>query len=154
MTSTFSHEMDEDPSIAFGPLKIWVTGRQYPDMHDFWDGNWLAATARCEGNGSKIKVTGAFLHLGELKKWKQELEQFQRTLKGCVELPTIEPTLSVKIESQGSATGQLTCEVALTGDQISERHRYMFSTDQSYLPGLISQLGSVLHDYPIRDGKL
>jgi DNA-binding ferritin-like protein len=26
-------------------LQIWVYGRRFPDLHDYWDGNWLHVTA-------------------------------------------------------------------------------------------------------------
>jgi hypothetical protein len=142
--------MEDDASIAVGPLKIWIVGRQFPDSHDYWDGNWLSATARCEGVGSRVEVTGAFLHLGELKKWKQEIEAFQRTLKGTVALPTIEPTLKVKMEGSTSVAGHFSGEIEITGDQITESHRFQFTSDQSYLPGLLAQLAAVFREYSIR----
>jgi hypothetical protein len=145
--------MEDDASITLGPLTIWVAGYQYSDAQDYWDANWLSATARCEGHGSRVEASGAFLHLGELKKWKEDLEAFQRTLTGKVELPTIEPTLTVKIEGQKSKTGHLSCEVHLSGEHISERHRYSFEIDQSYLPGLLVQLAAVLKALPIRHAK-
>ena len=145
--------MEDDASISFGPLKIWVAGRVHPEMHDYWDGNWLDATARCEGVGSRVQIRGAFIHLGELKKWKEDLERFQRTLEGSVELPTIEPELAVKIESQKSKTGHLSCEVSITGEHMTERHRYSFDIDQSYLPGLLTQLAAVLREFPVRNEK-
>src|SRR4051812_8765995 len=102
--------MEDDASIAIGPLKIWIVGRQFPDLHDYWDGNWLSTIARCEGSGSRVEVNGVFLHLGELKKWKEEIEVFQRTLKGSVALPTLEPTLKVKMEGSTSAIGHFSAE--------------------------------------------
>ena len=145
--------MQEEPSISIGPLKIWISGRQFPDHQDYWDGNWLNATALCEGEGSRVKLHGAFIHLGELQKWKEDLQQFQRTLVGSVELPTIEPTLQIKFVARKSGTGHLDCEIELTGNHMSERHRFLFDIDQSYLPGLISQLSAVLREYPFQDKK-
>jgi hypothetical protein len=118
--------MEEEPSISLGPLKIWISNRQFPNHQDYWDGNWLNATALCEGEGSRIKVKGAFIHLGELEKWKEDLQEFQCTLKGAVELPTIEPTLRVKMTARKSDTGHLDCEVDITGNHMSERHHFLF----------------------------
>jgi len=145
--------MDGEPSITIGPLKIWVSGRQFPDHQDYWDGNWLNCTASCDGVGSRVQINGAFLHLGELKKWREDLQEFYPKLEGTVELPTIEPTLRVKIKSRKSLTGHLDCEVEITGEQITERHHYLFDIDQSYLPGLLSQLANVLREHPIRGAK-
>jgi len=142
--------MEEDPNITLAPLKIWISGRQFPDHQDYWDGNWLIATALIEGEGSRVQVRGPFLHLSELKKWKEDLQEFYRKLEGSVELKTMEPTLKVKITSKKSMTGHLDCDVEITGDHMTERHHYRIDTDQSYLPGLISQLAAVLREYPIK----
>jgi hypothetical protein len=142
--------MEDNPDITLGPLKIWISGRQFPDSNEYWDANWLSGRAICEGAGSHVQVSGAFMHLRELKKWKEDLETFRQTLKGAVELPTMEPALKVKIEGQKAATGHLDCEVSITGEHLSECHRFSFTTDQSYLPGLLSQLASVLREYPIK----
>ena len=143
--------MNDDPSITIGPLKIWVWGRQFPDSTDYWDGNWTNATACCEGAGSRVEVTGAFLHLGELERWRNDLERFYPLLEGSIMLPTIEPTLSVRIEGKTTKTGHLKCTVDITGDHMAEKHQFFRELDQSYLPGLITQLNSILRDYPIRN---
>jgi hypothetical protein len=54
-------------------------------------------------------------------------------------------------EAKNSKTGHLDCTVAITGDHLSEEHRFSFGIDQSYLPGLLAQLGAVLREYPIQD---
>src|SRR5262245_25396771 len=119
--------MEDDASIELGPLKVWISGRQFPDSHDYWDGNWLSATARCEGVGSRVEVNGAFLHLGELKKWKEDIEAFRGALTGSVILPTLEPTLKVKFEGSTSALGHFSGEIEITGDHITEAHRFQFT---------------------------
>ena len=101
-------------------------------LKEYWDANWLAGKAVFEGVGSHVEVNGNFVHLRELRKWKSDLEAFQRTMTGVVELPTIEPALKVKIEAARPVTGHLNCGVEITADQISERHRYYFGSDQSY----------------------
>jgi hypothetical protein len=145
--------MDEDASITFGPLKIWIYGRQFPDARDYWDGNWLRATAECMGDGSVVKVQGNFIHLGELHRWKEKLEEFQKSLAGRVELPTMEPNLKLEFDGGRPTTGHFECKLSIAGDHIAERHEYRFASDQSYLPKLITQLAGVLREYPIREPK-
>jgi len=145
--------MEADPSITLGPLKMWIAGYQYADAETYSDANWLAATARCEGHGSRVEVGGAFIHLDELKRWREDLEAFRESLVGVVELPTIEPELAVKIEGKKEKRGHLSCEVRLTGEHMTERHQYSFEIDQSYLPGLLAQLAAVFRALPIRYEK-
>jgi hypothetical protein len=81
------------------------------------------------------------------------LQEFQRTLTGSIELPTIEPTLKIKVTGKQSGTGHLDCEINITGNHMSERHEFLLKIDQSYLPALLSQLATVLREYPIRGTK-
>ena len=141
--------MNEDASITFGPLKIWVHSHQYATAKDYDDADWLFVTAQCDSVRSCVKANGSFIRLSELKQWKEDLEKFQKTLIGTVELPTIEPELSVTITGKG-AQGHLNCEIRLTPDHLSEQHHFFVEADQSYLPGLITQLSAVLRAYPIR----
>src|SRR6185436_1288811 len=104
--------MEKEPYITVGPLKISILGRQFPDIQDYWDGNWLDVIACCEGDGSRVEVRGPFIHLDELKRWKDELESFRRTLTGSVELQTIEPELNVIFQGPATATGQFSCEIS------------------------------------------
>ncbi len=146
-----SKQPQDDPAIHLGPLKIWFFGRQFPQAEDYWDANWLNGTAIVVGNGSSIRLTGSFIHLGELEGWRDSLKSFQTSLQGTAELPTIEPNLSVKIVPDGSKTGHLKCEVGITADHLSEKHQYLFEIDQSYLPGLITEISAVLREYPVKN---
>ncbi|MBL9201360.1 MAG: hypothetical protein JNL39_12690 [Opitutaceae bacterium] len=142
--------VEEEASISFGPLRIWIHGRQFPDSTDYWDGNWLLVKARCVGDRSQVEAVGAILRLDELRKWKEDLVGLHTTLRGEVSLPAIEPQLTVKISAPQNQSGALTCEVSLSSEPISENHSFRFFTDQSYLPGLVLQLSSVLREYPIK----
>jgi hypothetical protein len=51
--------MDDDVSIAIGPLAIWIVGRQFPNLHDYWDGNWLSASPRESSHLRALRRTGS-----------------------------------------------------------------------------------------------
>jgi hypothetical protein len=59
-----------------------VHGRQFPDSLDFWDGNWLNITARCEAPSAEVSASGAILHLSELQDWYTASERLYQTLTG------------------------------------------------------------------------
>lgn len=142
--------MDEEPAIVFGPLKIWIHGRQFPSSTDFWDGNWINATAECEGAGSNVRIRGAFLHLSELREWSRAIESSQKNLQGKVELTPMEPELRVEFEAESGRRGRLKGKVAIRSGQLyGERHEYCFESDQSYLPGLLVQIAGVFRAYPL-----
>jgi len=138
------------PHLKLEGLQIWVHGRQFPDAHDYWDGNWLRVTAHCGGSGASVFVTGSFIHLGELDRWLIEAQTLQRDLNGEAKLACIEPELSVSLKC---ILGQIAMEVQITPDHMTQRHSFQFGIDQTYLIPLIDQCQSILDEYPIRNSR-
>jgi hypothetical protein len=137
----------EDPQIELGPLKIWIHHRQFPDLEDYWDGNWLVATAQAAADGAYVTVVGPFLHLGEFRQWLGELEQLHATLSGQAELPTMEPNLRVTLIA--GTLGAITAEIEITPDHSAQEHHFSVQLDQSFLPQICSSIRGLLKTYPI-----
>ncbi|GGZ44510.1 hypothetical protein GCM10011273_34090 [Asticcacaulis endophyticus] len=62
------------PDIKMKHLDIWVHGREFPDSDEYWDSNWLRATAHCSLSGARVTASGSILHLSEIHSWLTELE--------------------------------------------------------------------------------
>jgi hypothetical protein len=139
------------PDLKLEGLQIWVHGRQFPDLHDYWDGNWLRVTAHCGGNGASVFTTGSIIHLPELDRWRSEAEVLLKDLKGEAKLACLEPELSVDLKS--TSLGHITMEVSITPDHMIQRHWFRFDIDQTYLTPLIRQCQSILEGYPIRGSR-
>src|SRR6185295_10495914 len=88
--------MDE-PNLQIGGLKLWVRGRQFPSAQDYWDGNWLKVTARCDSASSTVSAAGPIVHLGELVQFLEECERLYESLSGIAKLDCMEPNLSVTL---------------------------------------------------------
>lgn len=140
---------DREADLNCGILSIWVLGRQFPDSPDYWDGNWLDVVAHCSDRGASVTVSGPILHLGEIKRWMEEMEEMDRTLTGTAGLPTLEPNLSVALEC--NKLGQITATCRITPDQLAQTHEFIFPMDQSYLKSMVSQCCKVLNIYGVRD---
>ena len=136
------------PNIELEDLQMWVHGRQFPNMQDYWDGNWLRVTARCAGAGASVSVTGPIIHLSELQRWQSESKQLRDTLKGEAKLTCIEPALAVSLKAL--TLGHVAMEVSITPDHMNQRHWFQFEIDQSYLDALLAQFESILGKYPLR----
>jgi hypothetical protein len=139
------------PDLKLEGLQIWVHGRQLPDAHDYWDGNWLHVTAHCGGSRASVFVTGSFIHLGELDRWSIEAQTLQKNLTGEAKLACMEPELSVDLKCTSS--GHITMEVRITPDHMTQGHWFQYSIDQTYLAPLIDQCQSILSEYPIRGSR-
>ena len=136
-----------EPDVALGPLALWIHGRESPERSDYWDGNWLRATARCATHGTSVVIDGTFVHAGQLQSWLAELERVHHSLEGTAELAPIEPELRVTLTS--GAAGRMEAVVEITPDHLNQEHTFRFELDQSYLPGLMSSLRRLLRQYPV-----
>ncbi len=136
------------PDIKIAGLAIWIHGYQFPDSNDYYDGNWLRASAICSSAGSIVQITGSFICLQDIVHLMDTSEKLYSRLKGKAELPCIEPELHVLLEI--NKLGQIEMIVNITPDHLNQEHRFVFPIDQSFLPDLISNCQSVLNEYPVR----
>ena len=139
------------PDLKLEGLQIWVHGRQFPDLHDYWDGNWLQVTAHCGETGASVFATGSIIHLSELDRWRSETEALLKNLNGEAKLNCMEPNLAASLKAV--SLGHITFEVSITPDQMTQRHWFQFSIDQTYLPPLVKQCRAILEAYPIRGSR-
>ena len=141
----------EKPDIKISGLEIWVHRRQFPDCNDYWDGNWINITAKCEAKNSCVWVSGSIIHLPELKNLLETTEKLYQTLKGKAELSCMEPELSMRIDANN--LGRMEMTVNITPDHLMQSHEYIFEIDQSYLPTLISECKKVLQLFEIKEER-
>jgi len=141
----------EKPDIKISGLEIWVHRRQFPDCNDYWDGNWISITAKCEAKKSCVWVSWSIIHLPELKNLLGTTEKLYQTLKGKAELSCMEPELSMRIDANN--LGRMEMTVNITPDHLMQSHEYIFEIDQSYLPTLISECKKVLQMFKIKEER-
>lgn len=137
------------PSLQIAGLKLWVHGRQFPAAQDYWDGNWLRVTARCDSVGSSVEAEGAIVHLGELHGLLEGCEGLHASLSGVAKLECMEPNLAVTLTAR--TLGHIDVQIRITPDEMSERHEFNASFDQSFLPAIINGCRGILGEYPLRD---
>ena len=120
-----------DPHLKLAAFKLWVHGYQYPDCDDYWDGNWLRATAICSENGATVQISGAFIRNTEIADWHLAVEKIGINLAGEARLECMEPDLAVGLKFQPLGAVEMTVEIS--PDHLSQEHRFVFLIDQSYL---------------------
>jgi hypothetical protein len=136
------------PSIEIGPLRIWIHGRQFPRLMDYWDGNWLDVTASCSANGVDVRFCGPYLHLSELESWFSETTELYEKRRNDALLRCMEPTLDVTLEAQKQ--GGICLDSLISPDDMT-RERFVAYIDWDALPAFLAQCKAVLQEYPIRD---
>lgn len=137
------------PDIQLGTLALWVHGREFEHATDFWDGNWLRATARCGAVGATVTISGPFVRITELLEWASESRGLLAGTRDSAELATIEPELKVVLTAADSL-GHLEMVVEITPDRLHQQHQFTFESDQSYLPPLIASIERLALKYPVR----
>lgn len=136
------------PDVQIAGFSLWVFGREFEDLHDYSDGNWLRVFARCSAGRSTVEAKGPIIHAPELAKWLKELRECNSSLNGEAVLACMEPNLSARIWLK-DGRGEFILNI--TPDHVSQEHRYTFQIDQSYLRELIFGLEDVLKRFPIRN---
>lgn len=147
----FENELGE-AHINLSGLKLWIHGYQYQNPDEYWDANWLNATAVCSANGASVRVHGAFIRTDEIAAWQSAVETLTVNFQGVAELQCIEPEISVTLKAM--SLGALEMKVQITPDHLNQEHRFTFAIDQSYLTSLASQCARLLQSFPIRSGRL
>ena len=148
MDSERSKDSLGDPDINLNGFQLWVHARQFPNERDYWDGNWLNATAHCGTHDANVWTSGSIIHVPDLVRWLSALEIMNQTLSGEADLVSLEPELSVALKM--GSLGQIQMTVEITPDQMSQQHSFKFELDQSYLENLIASLRSLLAKYPVK----
>ncbi len=142
-----TRDNDSECDLRIEGLRLWIHHRTFPESKDYWDGNWLFATAVCEAAGSIVRVSETILHLSEIDRFRRNLEKLNERLEGKVELECLEPYLGIVIEAQ--SLGHLRLVVAITPDYLNQKHEFIFETDQTWLSSIISDCTGILRQYPI-----
>lgn len=145
-----NHYIDElgEPHLHLAGLKLWVHGYRYREEKDYWDANWLNATAICSENGATVLVQGAFIRTDEIYDWQRAIDKLHGEMEGEAKLACMEPEIGVTLKAR--SLGAVEMEVQITPDRLTQEHRFIFAIDQSYLPPLASQCVRLLSDFPIR----
>jgi hypothetical protein len=86
-----------------------------------------------------------FVPIGLLR----ECESLYKSVKGKAALKCIEPNIRVALEAGWN--GAIKVHIDITPDQMTERHSFDDSIDQTYLPRIIGDCESILAAYPIRE---
>ena len=141
-------EDEQTPFLKLAGISIWIEGRERPDSHDFWDGNWLNAKVRVEAPGSWVELRHTSIGIDELEAFDAQLQVLYRDLKGTAVPACLESALSIRLASD--LRGHMRIEIDLTPEMGSQRHWFEFSSDQSYLPEFLAGLRRVLETYEVR----
>jgi hypothetical protein len=143
-----SFEYLGEPDLSIAGLKIWIHKRQFPDSMDYYDGNWLYITATCADKNASVWINGPIILVTDIVFLLNGIETMYSQLSGEAELPCIEPELYVTMKSQ--KLGHIEMTVDITPDNLTQKHSFIFSIDQSYLQNAITDCKKILEKFPVK----
>lgn len=136
--------------INIGDLSILVHGYEFPDIQDYWGGNWLEVDVWCESQGKRVGFSGRpCLRVSELAQFRRELKKLAKQRRDTAGLKPLEPYLGVKIRRE-AITDRISVSVSMRLKQSKDIHSFQFTCDVQQVNGWIGEINAVLKAFPQR----
>jgi hypothetical protein len=141
------------PSIVIGSeasdhLSVTVTRREFDDLHDYWDGNWVYATVRIRA-GAFGGEYEELLRTDELAVFATELRRLHADVHGTAAFHTMEHWLEIDVVGDGYGHFTARCE-ARDEPGIGNTLRFELTFELSELRSIVASLDAVVVAFPVR----
>jgi hypothetical protein len=134
--------------LKLAGFELTVLGRQFPDSHDVWDGNWLNVVCNCQDARLKLKATGPFLTVGEIMDLLDKLKQANEGEISFARVEIIEPELNLFLSV--TSDKQVLLQADLQPEDKRQSERFEFKLNQAEILAAIEQCQIILQTYPMR----
>jgi hypothetical protein len=134
--------------LKLAGFELIVLGRQFPDSHDVWDGNWLNVVCNCQDARLKLKATGPFLTVGEIMDLLDKLKQANEGEISFARVEIIEPELNLFLSV--TSDKQILLQADLQPEGKRQSVRFEFKLNQAEIQAAIEQCQIILQTYPMR----
>jgi hypothetical protein len=133
-------------------LEVTVLRYEFPDVKDFWDGNWVRVRVVIQDEHSRVAFENACLRTDEVRRLRDGLQRVLAGKCGTVLLAPRESWWDVgvaKSDEYGHFILRLSARFLRDRDRCSVSHAYEFEIDQTDLRSLENQLSRTLQEYPV-----
>ena len=130
---------------------LQAAGREFPDINDYWDGNWVLFTVSLVMPGLSVEITDPCIRVDELEAFLLELRSFSLGYLNAVESSFREPVVSIGIQTPEPGEEDLLARIELnvfTEDGMAGTIAEVDLT-QDGLDGFIRGIEEILRDYPV-----
>lgn len=128
-----------------------AVGREFPDINDYWDGNWILFTVSLVMPGLSVEVTDPCIRVDELEAFLLELRSFSLGHLNAVESSFREPVVSIGVQAPEPGEEDLLARIEVnvfTDDGVAGTTAEMDLTNDS-LDLFIRGIEDILRDYPV-----
>jgi hypothetical protein len=127
-------------------LRVAVMGREYPEMDDYWDGNWLNATIEAHASDRKVRYQ-ASLRADEFDSLRTQLVRMTRGQADTAIFESTEEWLTIRLQRDGTTVVvSALCRSAVEQEGSIE---LALNLDDAILQELISRLTRLLARFPV-----
>ena len=128
-------------------VRISLFDRSHPECHDYWDGNWLAASVDVQAGSFHGTVEGD-IRADELVGFLEPLRRLQQTLEGTSQFETLENWLSIRATGDGIGHINVECEI-LDQPGIGNKLLCTLKTDQTHIRNTVAELETAVAAFPV-----
>ena len=138
-----------EPDLTLPGFQLWMHRREFPDAHDYFDGNVLHTTARAEAEGCSILVRELLLEVWWFERFGEACAALHRGESERATLDPWEPNLCLSLQTS-DRPGHLEMQLELTPDHLAQVHQFTSEIDQSHLPEVVRACEAIVEKYPVR----
>jgi len=128
-----------------------AVGREFPDINDYWDGNWILFSISLVMPGLSVEVTDPCIRVDELEAFLLELRSFSLGHLNAVESSFREPVVSIGVQTPEPGQQDLLARIEInvfTDDGVAGTVAEMDLGNDS-LDLFIRGIEDILRDYPV-----
>lgn len=119
---------------------------EFPELEDYWDGNWLLVDLEIHAHPFSGRLVNAFLRAEEMRSLLDDLIVADRDLAHKFGFQPMEPWLTFNVAGDGKGHFRAECKTGMAGATLT--FRVLF--DQTDLGSMIRALKPVVEAFPIR----
>jgi hypothetical protein len=141
--------------LAFKDKKSYfllqAVGREFPDISDYWDGNWILFAVSLIMPGLSVEITDPCIRVDELEVFLLELRSFSLGHVNAVESSFQEPVVSIGIQAPDPGEEDLLARIEInvfTDDGVAGTIAEM-DLSHDNLDQFIRGIEEILRDYPV-----
>lgn len=121
--------------------------RNYPEVSDYWDGNWLGSSIDVHVGGFRGHVD-ADLRAEEFASFRDALRRLTEDLSGTATFETMEHWLTIRVSGDGRGHFEALCELR-DDPGMGNQLRFTLAFDQTYLPAMLHELDAIVAAFPV-----
>ncbi|MBN2225353.1 MAG: hypothetical protein JW765_11790 [Deltaproteobacteria bacterium] len=125
--------------------------REFPDINDYWDGNWILFSVSLVMPGLSVEITDPCIRVDELEAFLLELRSFALGHLNAVESSFREPVVSIGVQTPEPGEDDLLARIEInvfTDDGVAGTVAEMDLRHDS-LDLFIRGIEDILRDYPV-----